>query len=199
MAQLGIKDKDYRPNQYINPMLISQRKEPAMGYGPYKIFDKNNPEHPDYKADEDDDDDIQLSLPLDYVKNKQNQDMTIANARLPFINIDNLEDPVGTLRDSGYPDPDVLDFPSGGNYRKGSDVLDRLIDLELVKGKKNQNMTIAQGPELGGTGRKLTLSEYRDATDNAFSNLMNSDMTDKDFEDYLDLKKRARRQMFDGV
>ena len=199
MAQLGIRDKDYRPNQYINPMLISQRKEPAMGYGPYKIFDKNNPEHPDYKADEDDDDDIQLSLPLDYVKNKQNQDMTIANARLPFINIDNLEDPVGTLRDSGYPDPDVLDFPSGGNYRKGSDVLDRLIDLELVKGKKNQNMTIAQGPELGGTGRKLTLSEYRDATDNAFSNLMNSDMTDKDFEDYLDLKKRARRQMFDGV
>ena len=199
MAQLGIKDKDYRPNQYINPMLISQRKEPAMGYGPYKIFDKNNPEHPDYKADEDDDDDIQLSLPLDYVKNKQNQDMTIANARLPFINIDNLEDPVGTLRDSGYPDPDVLDFPSGGNYRKGSDVLDRLIDLELVKGKKNQNMTIAQGPELGGTGRKLTLSEYRDATDNAFSNLMYSDMTDKDFEDYLDLKKTARRQMFDGV
>ena len=199
MAQLGIRDKDYRPNQYINPMLISQGKEPAMGYGPYKIFDKNNTEHPDYKADEDDDDDIQLSLPLDYVKNKQNQDMTIANARLPFINIDNLEDPVGTLRDSGYPDPDVLDFPSGGNYRKGSDVLDRLIDLELVKGKKNQNMTIAQGPELGGTGRKLTLSEYRDATDNAFSNLMNSDMTDKDFEDYLDLKKRARRQMFDGV
>ena len=199
MAQLGIRDKDYRPNQYINPMLISQGKEPAMGYGPYKIFDKNNPEHPDYKADEDDDDDIQLSLPLDYVKNKQNQDMTIANARLPFINIDNLEDPVGTLRDSGYPDPDVLDFPSGGNYRKGSDVLDRLIDLELVKGKKNQNMTIAQGPELGGTGRKLTLSEYRDATDNAFSNLMNSDMTDKDFEDYLETKKTARRQMFDGV
>ena len=199
MAQLGIRDKDYRPNQYINPMLISQGKEPAMGYGPYKIFDKNNPEHPDYKADEDDDDDIQLSLPLDYVKNKQNQDMTIANARLPFINIDNLEDPVGTLRDSGYRDPDVMDFPSGGNYRKGSDVLDRLIDLELVKGKKNQNMTIAQGPELGGTGRKLTLSEYRDATDNAFSNLMNSDMTDKDFEDYLETKKTARRQMFDGV
>ena len=42
MAQLGIRDKDYRPNQYINPMLISQGKEPAMGYGPYKIFDKNS-------------------------------------------------------------------------------------------------------------------------------------------------------------
>jgi len=77
MAQLGIKDKNYRPNQYINPMLISQKKEPAMGYGPYKIFDKNNPEHPDYKED-DDEEDMQLSLPLDYVKNKRNQDMTIA-------------------------------------------------------------------------------------------------------------------------
>ena len=76
MAQLGIRDKDYRPNQYINPMLISQGKEPAMGYGPYKIFDKNNPEHPDYKADEDDDDDIQLSLPLDYVHNRQDHDHT---------------------------------------------------------------------------------------------------------------------------
>ena len=79
MAKLGIRDKDYRPNQYINPMLISQKKEPAMGYGPYKLFDKNHPEHPDYKADEDDDDDIQLSLPLDYVKNQRNLDMMIAN------------------------------------------------------------------------------------------------------------------------
>ena len=76
MAKLGIKDKDYRPNQYINPMLISQKKAPAMGYGPYKIFDKNPPEHPDYKADDDDEDDIQLSLPLDYVK--KNEDMKIA-------------------------------------------------------------------------------------------------------------------------
>ena len=81
MAKLGIKDKNYRPNQYINPMLISQRKEPAMGYGPYKLFDKNNPEHPDYKADDDDDEDIQLSLPLDYVK--KNQDMKIAG--VPFL------------------------------------------------------------------------------------------------------------------
>ena len=81
MAQLGIRDKNYRPNQYINPMLISQKKEPAMGYGPYKIFDKNNPEHPDYKADDDDDEDMQLSLPLDYVKNKRNQDMTLASIR----------------------------------------------------------------------------------------------------------------------
>ena len=88
MPTLGIKYKNYRPNQYINPMLISQKKEPAMGYGPYKIFDKNNPEHPDYKADDDDDEDMQLSLPLDYVKNKRNQDMTIANIRpqdfIPF-------------------------------------------------------------------------------------------------------------------
>ena len=76
MAQLGIRDKDYRPNQYINPMLISQGKEPAMGYGPYKIFDKNNPEHPDYKADDDDDEDMQLSLPIDYVHNRKDHDHT---------------------------------------------------------------------------------------------------------------------------
>tara|TARA_B100001741_G_scaffold15649_1_gene11913 strand:- start:27 stop:539 length:513 start_codon:yes stop_codon:yes gene_type:complete len=76
MAQLGIRDKNYRPNQYINPMLISQKKEPAMGYGPYKIFDKNNPEHPDYKADDDDDEDMQLSLPIDYVHNRKDHDHT---------------------------------------------------------------------------------------------------------------------------
>ena len=32
----------------------------------------------------------------------------LANARLPFINIDNLEDPVGTLRDSGYGDQNLI-------------------------------------------------------------------------------------------
>ena len=41
-----------------------------------------------------------------------------------------------------------MDFPSGGRYRKGSDVLDRLIDLELVKGKKNQNMKIAGAQDI---------------------------------------------------
>ena len=174
MAQLGIKDKDYRPNQYINPMLISQKKEPAMGYGPYKIFDKNNPEHPDYKADEDDDDDIQLSLPIDYVHNRTDHDHT-PDFQLPdgrdYYQLPNHEMMI-PVDPSGEPIPELM----------------------------NEEMLISMGgPELGGTGRKLTLSEYRDATDNAFSNLMNSDMTDKDFEDYLDLKKRARRQMFDGV
>ena len=174
MAQLGIRDKDYRPNQYINPMLISQKKEPAMGYGPYKIFDKNNPEHPDYKADEDDDDDIQLSLPIDYVHNRTDHDHT-PDFQLPdgrdYYQSPNHEMMI-PVDPSGNPIPELM----------------------------NDDMMISMGgPELGGTGRKLTLSEYRDATDNAFSNLMNSDMTDKDFEDYLDLKKRARRQMFDGV
>ena len=201
MATLGIKDKNYRPNQYINPMLISQKKEPAMGYGPYKIFDKNNPEHPDYKADDDDDADMQLSLPLDYLKNKRNQDMTIAGApNFPgggftttsgaFVDLSGeayyLED--GELIPEGGYDPAIHGdlIPGGGPDR--------------VDAGMNQGMMISMGgPELGGTGRKLTLSEFRDATDNAFSNLMNSDMTDKDFEDYLDLKKRARRQMFDGV
>ena len=66
----------------------------------------------------------------------QNKSRLQASSRLNFINIDDLEDPIGTMRDGGYGDPDVMDFPSGGNYRKGSDVLDKLIDLELVKKKK---------------------------------------------------------------
>ena len=201
MATLGIKDKNYRPNQYINPMLISQKKAPAMGYGPYKIFDKNNPEHPDYKADEDDDEDMQLSLPIDYVKNKRNQDMTIAGApNFPGGGFTTTSGAFVDLSGEAYYLDDGELIPEGG--------YDPAIHGELIPGGgpdrvdagMNQGMMISMGgPELGGTGRKLTLSEYRDATDNAFSNLMNSDMTDKDFEDYLDLKKRARRQMFDGV
>ena len=174
MAKLGIRDKDYRPNQYINPMLISQKKEPAMGYGPYKIFDKNNPEHPDYKADEDDDDDIQLSLPIDYVHNRTDHDHT-PDFQLPdgrdYYQTPNHEMMI-PVDPSGEPIPELM----------------------------NEDMMISMGgPELGGTGRKLTLGEYRAATNNAFSNLMQGNKTDKDFEDYLRIKETARRQMFDGV
>ena len=202
MAQLGIRDKNYRPNQYINPMLISQKKEPAMGYGPYKIFDKNNPEHPDYKADDDDDEDMQLSLPLDYVKNKRNQDMTIAGTpNFPgggftttsgaFVDLSGeayyLDD--GELIPEGGYDPAIHGdlIPGGG---PGTDRVDAGM---------NQGMMIAQGPELGGTGRLLTISEYNNAIDNAFSNLMQSDMTQEDFQDYLRIKETAKRQMLDGV
>ena len=174
-----------------------------MGYGPYKIFDKNNPEHPDYKADDDDDEDMQLSLPLDYVKNKRNQDMTIAGApNFPgggftttsgaFVDLSGeayyLDD--GELIPEGGYDPAIHGdlIPGGG---PGTDRVDAGM---------NQGMMISMGgPELGGTGRKLTLSEYRDATDNAFSNLMNSDMTQEDFQDYLRIKETAKRQMLDGV
>ena len=55
-----------------------------------------------------------------------------------YMSIDDLEDPVKTMRDSGYGDPDVMDFPSGGKTRKGSDVLDRMIQLEQVKKKKKK-------------------------------------------------------------
>ena len=200
MAQLGIKDKNYRPNQYINPMLISQKKEPAMGYGPYKIFDKNNPEHPDYKADDDDDEDMQLSLPLDYVKNKRNQSMTIAGA--PNFPGGGFTTTSGAFVDlSGeayYLDGGEL-IPEGGyDPAKHGDLIPEG-GPDRVDAGMNQGMMIAQGPELGGTGRKLTLIEYKKATDDAFSNLMSGDMTDKDFEDYLEIKKTARRQMFDGV
>ena len=76
MAQLGIRDNNYRPNQYINPMLISGR-EPNREDAPYRIFDKTNPEHPDYEAN-DEDGDVKLELPLA----KKNQNMTIANQSL---------------------------------------------------------------------------------------------------------------------
>ena len=69
-------------------------------------------------------------------------------------------------------------------------------DMQVMN---NQDMMIAQGPELGGTGRLLTIGEYNQAVDTGFSNLMSSDMTQKDFEDYLKIKETAKRQMLDGV
>ena len=63
----------------------------------------------------------------------------------------------------------------------------------------NQDMMIAQGPKLGGTGRLLTIGEYNQAVDTGFNNLMSSDMTKKDFEDYLRIKETAKRQMLDGM
>ena len=200
MATLGIKDKNYRPNQYINPMLISQKKEPAMGYGPYKIFDKNNPEHPDYKADDDDDEDMQLSLPLDYVKNKRNQDMTIAGApNFPGGGFTTTSGAFVDLSGEAYYLDDGELIPEGG--------YDPAIHGELIPGGgpdrvdagMNQGMMIAQGPELGGTGRLLTIGEYNQAVDRGFNNLMGSDMTPQDFEDYLEIKKTARSQMLDGI
>ena len=143
MAQLGIRDKNYRPNQYINPMLISQQKEPAMGYGPYKIFDKNNPEHPDYKADDDDDEDMQLSLPLDYVKNKRNQDMTIANIRpqdfIPFTPAtrDNDGFAMPYLRTPELREEEMRHFLRFiENYRDG--MVQRNTPMMLAKGKKKK-------------------------------------------------------------
>ena len=143
MAQLGIRDKDYRPNQYINPMLISQGKEPAMGYGPYKPFDKTNPEHPDYKADDDDDEDMQLSLPLDYVKNKRNQDMTIANIRpqdfIPFTPAtrDNDGFAMPYLRTPELREEEMRHFLRFiENYRDG--MVQRNTPMMLAKGKKKK-------------------------------------------------------------
>ncbi len=63
MAKLGIRDKNYFPNQYINPMLISGR-EPNREDASYRIFDKTNPEHPDYEGNKDEEGDVQLELDL---------------------------------------------------------------------------------------------------------------------------------------
>ena len=175
MAQLGIRDKNYRPNQYINPMLIGAGREPNMESAPYRIFDKTHPEHPDYEGGDDEDGPQfeQLRLPIAHKRKDHDHK--------PDFQL-----------------PDGRDYYMFPNHKERVPVDPSGVPIppELI----NEEMMISLGgPELGGTGRKLTLSEYRDATDNAFSNLMNSDMTDKDFEDYLDLKKRARRQMFDGV
>ena len=92
----------------------------------------------------------------------------------------------GELIPTGGYDPAVLGdlIPEGGP------------DMRVMN---NQDMMIAQGPELGGTGRLLTIGEYNQAVDTGFSNLMSSDMTQKDFEDYLRIKETAKRQMLDGV
>ena len=74
MAQLGIRDKNYRPNQYINPMLIGMGREPNMEDAHYRIFDKSNPEHPDYEGNKDDDDGPQfeqLRLPIASIRPDQ--------------------------------------------------------------------------------------------------------------------------------
>ena len=120
----------------------------------------------------------------------------------------------------------VPDFPGGGYGSTSGAIIDLqgeayfLIDGELIpqggydpakhgdliphggpdmRVMNNQDMMIAQGPELGGTGRLLTIGEYNQAVDTGFSNLMSSDMTQKDFEDYLRIKETAKRQMLDGV
>ena len=120
----------------------------------------------------------------------------------------------------------VPDFPGGGYGSTSGAIVDLngeayfLIDGELIpqggydpakhgdliphggpdmRVMNNQDMMIAQGPELGGTGRLLTIGEYNQAVDTGFSNLMSSDMTQKDFEDYLRIKETAKRQMLDGV
>ena len=91
MAQLGIRDNNYLPNQYINPMLIGMGREPNQEDAPYRIFDKSNPEHPDYDKDDDDGPEFeQLRLPTA----KKNQNMTIAN-----------------LAD-GTPDASIMNYPT---------------------------------------------------------------------------------------
>tara|TARA_Y100000401_G_scaffold20957_1_gene14028 strand:+ start:1338 stop:1802 length:465 start_codon:yes stop_codon:yes gene_type:complete len=64
---------------------------------------------------------------------------------------------------------------------------------------RNQELMIAGGPELGGTGRKLTLGEYKKMRQTATDNFMQSDFTEKDYLDFQSVLDTGRRQMFDGV
>ena len=174
MATLGIRDKNYRPNQYINPMLIGMGREPNQEDATYRTFDKSNPEHPDYEGGNDDEDGPQfeqLRLPIAHKRKDHDHkpDFQLPDGR-DYYQSPNHEMMI-PVDPSGKPIPELM----------------------------NQEMLISQGPELGGTGRLLTIGEYNSAVDNAFSNLMQSDMTQKDFQDYLRIKETAKRQMLDGV
>jgi len=138
MAQLGIRDKNYRPNQYINPMLISGGREPNMDDAPYRIFDKTNPEHPDYDKDEGEGD-VQLELPLA----KRNQNMTIANLRpqdfIPFTPAtrDNDGFAMPYLRTPELREEEMKHFLRFiDNY--GNGMVKRNTPMMLAKGKKKK-------------------------------------------------------------
>jgi hypothetical protein len=138
MAQLGIRDKNYRPNQYINPMLISGGREPNPEDRMYRIFDKTNPEHPDYDKDEGEGD-VQLALPLA----KRNQDMTIANLRpqdfIPFTPAtrDNDGFAMPYLRTPEQREEEMKHFLRFiENYRDG--MVQRNTPMMLAKGKKKK-------------------------------------------------------------
>ena len=141
MAQLGIRDNNYRPNQYINPMLISGGREPNMDDAPYRIFDKTNPEHPDYEGNTDEDGDVQLELPLA----KRNQNMTIAGGAvrpqdfIPFTPAtrDNDGFAMPYLRTPELRQEEMKHFLRFiENYRDG--MVQRNTPMMLAKGKKKR-------------------------------------------------------------
>ena len=144
MAQLGIRDKNYRPNQYINPMLIGMGREPNQEDAPYRIFDKSNPEHPDYEGNKDDDDGPQFEqLKIPTVKGNPNQDMTIANIRpqdfIPFTPAtrDNDGFAMPYLRTPELREEEMRHFLRFiENYRDG--MVQRNTPMMLAKGKKKK-------------------------------------------------------------
>ena len=151
MAQLGIRDKNYRPNQYINPMLIGMGREPNQEDATYRIFDKSNPEHPDYEGKKDDDGPEFEQLRLPNVKRKSNQDMRIANIRpqdfIPFTPAtrDNAGFAMPYLRTPELREEEMRHFLRFiENYRDG--MVQRNTPMMLAKGKKkkkrNRELTI---------------------------------------------------------
>jgi hypothetical protein len=152
MAQLGIRDKNYRPNQYINPMLIGMGREPNQEDAPYRIFDKSNPEHPDYDKD-DDEGDVQLELPLA----KRNQSMTIAMDE-PLADYDVTDK--GYFMDYNgdmYMNIDGMLFPMGQGYESGTH--GELVPKGLVQSMQI-NPDVAMFPRLS-TGEPMTNIEKK--------------------------------------
>ena len=161
MAQLSIRDKDYRPNQYLNPMLISGGREANPEDRPYRIFDKNDPEHPDYEGNKDDGPEYeQLSLPL--VKGKKNKDMTIAGSGGGGYTTTN-GGIVGLDGSVYYNDNGVLRYD--GTYDEkihGENIPG--IGLEQANQSMQINQDVAQFPRLS-TGEPMTNIEKKQGLD----------------------------------
>ena len=160
MAQLSIRDKDYLPNQYLNPMLISGGREANPDDRPYRVFDRNDPEHPDYEGNKDDGPEYeQLSLPL--VKGKKNQDMTIAGR--PGYHVTTNGGMVNQAGKVFYNDNGVL-RPDGDYDEKIHGALIPPIGLDQANKSMQINQDVAQFPRLS-TGEPMTNIEKKQGLD----------------------------------
>lgn len=162
MAQLSIRDKDYLPNQYLNPMLISGGREANPEDTHYRIFDKNHPEHPDYEGNKDDDDGPkfeQLRIPT--VKGKTNQDMTIAGR--PGYHVTTNGGMVNQAGKVFYNDNGVL-RPDGDYDEKIHGALIPPIGLDQANQSMQINQDVAQFPRLS-TGEPMTNIEKKQGLD----------------------------------
>ena len=194
MAQLGIRDKNYRPNQYINPMLISGGREPNPEDKMYRIFDKTNPEHPDYEGNKDDDDGPefeQLRLPIA----KKNQSMTIAGVpNFPGGGYGSTSGAFVDLSGEAYFLIDGELIPQGGyDPAKHGDLIPHG-GPDVPQAMNNQDMMIANFLT-GKTGEGKTLSD--EAYDAGYDTIMET--TEPNSYNRSERLKILNHQYFDQI